>query len=74
MDASLSTLTPLFQMVQSLGNWILFFWLFLQSQKDLKEARQAHMDDLRQIASVEPTLKRGSALHIETVDSPNGKI
>lgn len=48
----MNDVTAIFQAVQSFGNWVLFFWLFVQSQKSVAEARAEHMRDLRRIARI----------------------
>lgn len=45
-------------LVSSVGNWILFFYLFLREQKAHWDAVKAHNADLREMAGLRQSLSR----------------
>lgn len=51
-------LTPLLTLIGNVGSWIVFLVLFLRKDAELKQARDAHMDDLRKMSGTEPLAKR----------------
>lgn len=55
-------LTPLLTLIGNVGSWIVFLFLFMRKDGELKEAREAHLDDLRKMSGTEPLAKRNEAL------------
>jgi len=46
----LESLTTILDLIQSFGIWVVFFWLYVQSERNHESTRQAYRHDLREIA------------------------
>lgn len=47
---TVTDITPVLQAIQSFGNWVLFFWLFVRQMERTQKVSDAHKDDLRSLA------------------------
>ena len=63
---TVTDIAPLLQAIQSFGNWVLFFWLFMRERDRTQRVSDEHKADLRRLVN-------GKALHIETPDLPEDK-
>lgn len=48
------------QVLQDIGIWAVFLYLFINERTAHNVTRNAHMDDLREIAGMKPQLKSNS--------------
>lgn len=46
----MTDITPLLQAVQSFGNWVLFFWLFVRQLDRTTQVEKDHKADLKEFA------------------------
>lgn len=47
---TVTDVTPVLQAVQSFGNWVLFFWLFVKQMDRTQKVSEEHKADLRAFA------------------------
>lgn len=47
---TVTDVTPVLQAVQSFGNWVLFFWLFVKQMDRTQKVSEEHKEDLRAFA------------------------
>jgi len=53
----------LMSIVQSVGMWAVFAWLYITERKAHDDTRQRWLDDLRDIAGLKASLKRAEGLN-----------
>jgi len=46
----MTDITPVLQAIQSFGNWVLFFWLFVRQMERTQKVSDEHKADLRALA------------------------
>jgi len=49
----MTDITPILQAVQSFGNWVLFFWLFVRQTERTQKVSDEHKADLRAMARID---------------------
>lgn len=52
------TVFDVVNLADSVGQWLIFFWLFYRTYHDLQEAQRRHKDDLREVAGLKHPLQR----------------
>ena len=52
------SLSEVLQLISAFGNWVMFAWLFITKDKALDSAREAHRDDLREVAGMRDYIQR----------------
>lgn len=53
---------PLFELVQTIGMWAVFLWLYLQERRRVSNVVDRHIEDLREISGLKHQLGRVQAV------------